>query len=75
MKKISQISILLSSVLMMFSATDVFANPAQLPSGWHVPSWAQSPTGVPEIDAMGTLPALVILGGIIALIAERKRNK
>lgn len=30
---------------------------------------------VPEIDAAGTLPALTLLGGAIALVIERKRRK
>jgi hypothetical protein len=30
---------------------------------------------VPEIDATGTLPALALLGGVVALVRERKRRK
>lgn len=30
---------------------------------------------VPEIDAAGTMPALALLGGVIALVMERKRRK
>lgn len=30
---------------------------------------------VPEIDATGTVPALTLLGGALALLLERKRRK
>jgi hypothetical protein len=36
---------------------------------------AHNPNCVPEIDASGTLPALALLGGVVALVRERKRRK
>lgn len=33
------------------------------------------PACVPEIDATGALPALALLGGVLAVINERKRRK
>jgi hypothetical protein len=32
-------------------------------------------TAVPEIDATGALTGLAVLGGLLALVAERKRQK
>ena len=39
------------------------------------PGQLPNPNCVPEIDATGTLPALALLGGVVALVRERKRRK
>lgn len=76
MKKLIQASVLLASVGFLLASTSASATTAHTapPAGWTIPSWAQTNT-VPEIDSVGTLPAMLILGGVVSLIAERKRNK
>jgi hypothetical protein len=72
MKKIMQGTLLVVSFSLLLGSTNVSANPA--PPSWALPSWAQ-PHKVPEIDAAGIIPAITILGGLLALIKERKRSK
>jgi hypothetical protein len=38
--------------------------------------WAQpTPSAVPEIDATGILTGLAVLAGVLAVVAERQRQK
>jgi hypothetical protein len=38
-------------------------------------SWALVGAPVPEIDTTGALTGLAVLGGVLAVVAERKRQR
>lgn len=59
---------------MLASSSNAWSKPN--PPGCKNPSpGIHNPNCVPEIDAAGTLPALALLGGVLALVRERKRRK
>jgi hypothetical protein len=53
-----------------------FATTAAVLVGWFgINSQLWAPTAIPEIDSTGVLTGLAVLAGVLAVVAEHRRQK